>query len=169
MAGILTASIRDMNEGDLGSVVALEGRVYPQPWSSDLFRDELRQPNRTYLVAEVATTIVGYAGMLIVDHDAHVTTVAVDPTGRRQRVGSRLMLALVDRAIAAGARHMTLEVRMSNVDAQRLYERFAFTAVGKRKNYYRDEDALVMWATGIDRHEYRVRMDALRAELEGSA
>ena len=61
---------------------------------------------------------------------------------------------------------MTLEVRMSNVDAQRLYRRFDFAPVGKRKNYYRDEDALVMWATGIDSEEYATRIAALRRELE---
>jgi [ribosomal protein S18]-alanine N-acetyltransferase len=166
MAGIVTATIRDMTSVDLPAVVALEQAVYPQPWSEALFADELVQPNRSYVVAETDGVIVGYAGMLIVDHDAHVTTIAVEPSGRRQRLGSRLMLTLLDRALAAGARHMTLEVRMSNVDAQRLYERFNFTAVGKRKNYYRDEDALVMWATGIDGDDYARRIAALRAELE---
>lgn len=168
MAGTVTVSVRPMTVGDLPAVLELEERVYPQPWSEDLFADELRQPNRTYLVAEADGGVVGYAGMLVVDHDAHVTTIAVEPAGRRRRVGSRLMLELVERALAAGARHMTLEVRMSNVDAQRMYERFHFTAVGKRKNYYRDEDALVMWATGIDGDEYRLAMAALRRELEGS-
>ena len=168
MAGLVTVSIREMADGDLPEVLALERLVYSQPWSEALFAEELRQPSREYVVAEVGGAVVGYAGMLIVDQDAHVTTIAVDPAGRRQRIGSRLMLALVDRALAAGARHMTLEVRMSNVDAQRLYERFDFTPVGKRKNYYRDEDALVMWATGIDGDEHRARMAALRAELEGS-
>jgi [ribosomal protein S18]-alanine N-acetyltransferase len=166
MAGTMTVSVRTMTDGDLTAVLHLEGRVYAQPWSEELFADELRQPNRTYIVATTGPSLVGYAGMLIVDHDAHVTTIAVDPEGRRKRVGSRLMLELVDRALAGGARHMTLEVRMSNVDAQRLYERFNFTAVGKRKNYYHDEDALVMWATGIDSDDHRVVMEALRAELD---
>ena len=65
------------------------------------------------------------------------------------------MLALVDAATAAGARHLTLEVRVSNEGARRLYQRFGFAPVGVRKDYYRDEDALVMWATDIDNRRIR--------------
>ncbi len=75
------------------------------------------------------------------------------------------MLELADAALAANAAHLTLEVRVSNLAARRLYERFGFEPVGVRKNYYRTEDALVMWATDIDTPEYRDRLDAIREEL----
>jgi ribosomal-protein-alanine N-acetyltransferase len=75
------------------------------------------------------------------------------------------MLALVERALAAGAKHLTLEVRITNSVAQGLYDRFGFDPVGRRKNYYKDEDALVMWATDIDTPEYAERLTAIRETL----
>lgn len=169
MADALTGSIRDMVRSDVTAVARLEREVFPQPWSESLFRDELDQPNRTYIVAESGGELLGYAGLLIVDEDAHITTIAVAESGRGRRLGSRMLLALLQRSRRRGARHMTLEVRASNRDARRLYERFGFSVVGKRKNYYRDEDALVMWATGIDTPEYRELLEALQSESEGEA
>jgi ribosomal-protein-alanine N-acetyltransferase len=155
-----------MRSGDVDAVANLEIEVYPQPWSARVFREELALGNRRYFVAEdSAGVIVGYAGLLLVEEDAHVTTLAVDPEVRRRQLGSRLMLALVDASLHAEARHLTLEVRMSNMSARRLYERFGFAPVGIRKNYYRDEDALVMWAIDIDTAEYEQRVAGIQAGL----
>jgi ribosomal-protein-alanine N-acetyltransferase len=157
-------TIRPMLSGDIDAVANLEIEVYPQPWSSKVFREELALANRRYVVAEDGTgSVVGYAGLLLVEDDAHVTTLAVDPQVRRRRLGSRLMLALVAASLAAHARHLTLEVRMSNLSARRLYEQFGFAPVGIRKNYYRDEDALVMWAIDIDTEEYEQRVAGIEA------
>jgi ribosomal-protein-alanine N-acetyltransferase len=156
-----------MERRDLAAVLALEAAVYPQPWSERTFREELDLANRRYVVAVDAGLVVGYGGLLIVEPDAHITTLAVDPRSRRSRLGTRLMLRLVDEALAGGAHHLTLEVRVSNEAAQRLYERFGFAPVGRRKDYYRDEDALIMWATEIDDEDYAERLAAIRAELEG--
>jgi len=159
-------TIRPMLTGDIDAVANLEIEVYPQPWSTKVFREELALANRRYVVAEDGTgVIVGYAGLLLVEEDAHVTTLAVDPRVRRRRLGSRLMLALVAASRTAAARHLTLEVRMSNVSARRLYEQFGFAPVGIRKNYYRDEDALVMWAIDIDTDEYQQRVAGIEAGL----
>jgi ribosomal-protein-alanine N-acetyltransferase len=155
-----------MESRDIDAVASLEIEVYPQPWSTNVFREELALANRRYVVAEDRSgSIVGYAGLLLVEDDAHVTTLAVDPQVRRRRLGSRLMLALVAASLAAHARHLTLEVRMSNLSARRLYERFGFAPVGIRKNYYRDEDALVMWAIDIDTEEYEQRVAGIEAGL----
>jgi len=156
---------RPMTGDDLPTVLTLEASVYPEPWSEAVFREEIARHDRVYLVAEEGGAVVGYAGLLLVEHDAHVTTVAVDPRARGRRLGTRLMLALADAALAAGAAHLTLEVRVSNTAARRLYERFGFESVGRRKDYYRTEDALVMWATDIDTPEYRERLDEIRREL----
>ncbi|HKZ25230.1 MAG TPA: GNAT family N-acetyltransferase, partial [Acidimicrobiia bacterium] len=80
-------------------------------------------------------------------------------------IGSRLMLTLTEAAIGAGARSLTLEVRASNHGAQALYRRFGMAPVGVRKHYYRDEDAVIMWAHDLDQPEFAERLDALRAEL----
>jgi [ribosomal protein S18]-alanine N-acetyltransferase len=173
LAGIGTIvsalQIREMVVADIPIVASLERVVYPQPWSMRVFYDELALDSRTYIVAESDGRIVAYAGLLIVAEDAHVTTVAVDPEARKRRVGTHLMVNLVDRALLAGARHLTLEVRVSNDPARQLYERFGFSPVGLRKNYYRDEDALVMWAIDIDTDDYAARLSAIRTSLEEAA
>lgn len=147
---------------DLEDVVALEARTYSTPWSEQVFRDELTADNRSYLKAvDAEGRLVGYAGLMEVAEEAHVTTVVVDPDHRGGRVGTRLMLSLVTSAIGAGARSLTLEVRVSNAAAQSLYRRFGMAPVGVRKDYYLDEDALVMWAHEIDSPEYLARLDEI--------
>lgn len=165
-----TLTIREMARSDIPAVSALETVIYPQPWSPRVFFDELAMDSRSYVVAlDDRDALVGYGGLLLVEEDAHITTVAVDPKVRGKHIGSQLMLALVDRALEAGARHLTLEVRVTNSVARGLYDRFGFDPVGRRKNYYKDEDALVMWATDIDTAEYAERLRDIRATLEESA
>jgi len=164
----VTTSIREMTRGDIPAVAALEAEVYAQPWSPRVFFDELAMDNREYLVVTNGESgIVGYGGLLVVDEDAHITTLAVAPEVRGRQLGKRLMLALVDQALGVGARHLTLEVRLSNSSARGLYELFGFAPVGRRKNYYKDEDALVMWATDIDAIDYAGRIAAIRSDIEG--
>jgi [ribosomal protein S18]-alanine N-acetyltransferase len=166
VAGV-TVIIRPMARSDIPAVAELEAEIYPQPWSPRVFFDELAMNSRSYVVAlDGGETVVGYGGLLLVEEDAHITTVAVDPRTRGKHIGTRLMVALVDSALDAGARHLTLEVRVTNAVAQGLYERFGFDPVGRRKNYYKDEDALVMWATDIDTTEYAERLGAIRSTLE---
>lgn len=166
MAGAVIVT-RDMSRADIPEVATLEAVVYPQPWPPRVFFDELARANRSYLVMEdESDAIVGYGGLLVVEEDAHITTIAVAPPVRGGGLGSRLMLALVDRALFLGVRHLTLEVRVSNKPAQLLYERFGFAPVGMRKDYYQDEDALVMWATDIDTPAYSERIESVRQLLE---
>ncbi|MCL1594669.1 MAG: ribosomal protein S18-alanine N-acetyltransferase [Actinomycetia bacterium] len=163
----MTITIRPMERGDIPAVAELENEIYDQPWSPRVFFDELAMGNRRYLVASSkGGMILGYSGLLIVEDDAHITTIAVAEQSRGTHLGTRLMLALVDVARDADTRHLTLEVRVSNDGAQRLYERFGFDPVGRRKNYYKDEDALVMWATDIDNDAYQERIAEIRAAIE---
>lgn len=157
-------TIRPMDRSDIPDVATIEQSVYSTPWSPRVFFDELAMDNRRYLVAENGNGIAGYGGLLVVDQDAHITTIAVAPDMRGKRLGVRLMLALVDAALEHGARHLTLEVRVSNTSAQGLYERFGFEPVGRRKNYYKDEDALVMWATDIETSEYADLIESIRRQ-----
>lgn len=151
---------------DLEDAVALEARTYSTPWSEQVFREELTADNRSYLKAvDDEGRLVGYAGLMEVGEEAHVTTVVVDPDHRGGRVGTRLMRSLVISAIDAGARSLTLEVRVSNAAAQSLYRRFGMAPVGVRKGYYLDEDALVMWAHEIDAPEYVDRLDDIGRDL----
>ncbi len=157
--------IRPMVAEDVVSAARLESQVYTQPWTENMFREEIAQPYRTYLAAEVDGLLAGYGGVMVVGDEAHITTVVVDPTRRGHRLGTRLMLGLVDAALKAEARSLTLEVRVSNEAAQALYRRFGMAPVGVRKQYYRDEDALIMWVHDIDGEEYQERLADIRRAL----
>ena len=115
-----TVLIRPMAEADVVACLQIEESTYPTPWTEGIFRDELAAAGRAYLVAETDGEVSGYAGLLLVLPEAHVTSVTVDPSRRGGRIGTRLMLELVDRARALGAKSLTLEVRVSNRAAQAL-------------------------------------------------
>ncbi len=157
--------LRAFTSDDIAAAELIEQAVYPQPWSAGVFADELAQSNRVYLVLEVDGDLAGYGGLMLVGDEAHITTVVVAPRHRQGRLGTRLMTGLVGAAVDHGARSLTLEVRTSNLAAQALYRRFGMAPVGVRKQYYRDEDALIMWVHDIDTDEYAVRLDDIRGDL----
>ena len=136
-----------MSVADIPAVHRIERRSFPIPWPAYAFRQEI-EANRLarYLVVRIGDEIVAYAGLWLMVDEAHVTTFAVLPEWRRQGVGRRLMLALMEIAREMGANVATLEVRLSNMAARRLYEQFGFRPVGVRPRYYSDnnEDALIM-------------------------
>lgn len=170
MSPPLTVEITPMRRRHLRSVVRIEERVYPRPWSHSLFISELAlRGTRSYFVARVGRQIVGYGGLLLSGEDGHITTIAVDPEWQRHAIGTRLMLALTRDALERDARNMTLEVRITNRGAQQLYRRFGFGPVGVRKNYYQEtkEDALVMWVHEIDGPEYAELLEQLERRLPG--
>lgn len=155
-----------MKRRHLRGVMAIERQVYPRPWSPNLFLSEMSETgNRCYLVARIDREVVGYGGLISYGEEAHVTNVAVDPLHHRHKIGSRLLHDLIQNAIAMGAEAVSLEVRVSNWGAQRLYGRFGFRPVGVRRNYYQEigEDALIMWLDGIRGREYQERLRELMA------
>ena len=171
-SGHLSVTIEPMRRRHLRGVLRIEQAVNPRPWSLSLFSSELRyRESRIYLVARSGTTLVGFAGLMLVAGDGHVTNVGVDEEHRRRGIATRLMLDLARRALAEGAQALTLEVRVSNEVAQALYRRFGFAPAGVRKAYYADtnEDALIMWANDIDTPEYRARLFEIEASLPADA
>lgn len=162
---MVAVGLRPFDVADIPAAEDIERRAYPQPWTAGVFADELRQANRVYLVLEADGEVAGYGGVMLVGDEAHITTVVVAPERRQGRLGTRLMLGLVDAAIERGARSLTLEVRTSNAPAQALYRRFGMAPVGVRKRYYRDEDALIMWVHDIDSSDYAERISAIREDL----
>jgi [ribosomal protein S18]-alanine N-acetyltransferase len=162
---VAVATVRQMTEADISAVAALEARAFSEPWSPVTFAEELAITNRSYVVAEDGGVIVGYGGVMCLDREAHIMTIAVDTGHTQRKIGTRLMLALIDAALARGAQHLTLEVRVSNEPALGLYRKLGFASVGLRPNYYRDEDALVMWAVNADDDPFRRRLDRVREEV----
>jgi len=155
--GVKAMVIRPLTIDDLEAVVALETANAPNPWSEGVFRNELAAENRIYLAAE-EDGVVGFAGVMVVADEAHVTNLLVEPGWRRRGIGLELMKTLIEAAVEAGARHMTLEVRSQNDAARALYARLGLAPVGVRKSYYGDDDALILWAHDIDGEEYLERM-----------
>jgi ribosomal-protein-alanine N-acetyltransferase len=151
--GVVTTTIRPMTPEDVPPVVELETAHQPRPWSAGVFHDELAAENRVYLVAS-QDRIIGFAGMMVVGEEGHVTNLLVDPTCRRRGIARRLLRALISSAVERGARHLTLEVRKNNHAARALYASFAMAPVGIRPGYYGDDDALIFWAHDIDGAEY---------------
>lgn len=162
-------SIGPMTHADLDAVQAIERASFTTPWPSYAYRNELDSNKLAhYLVVRAGPMVVAYAGIWLLVDEAHITTFAVDPGWRRRRIGERLILALLDLAIARGAREATLEVRLSNLAARRLYEKFGFQPVGIRPRYYSDdhEDALIMTTPALDSSGMVERLAGRRAELE---
>jgi N6-L-threonylcarbamoyladenine synthase len=143
----MSALVRDMTAGDLAQVAAIEVSAFELPWAQATFERELWSPARAYVVAEQLGQVVGYAGVMVVDGDAHVMNLAVERQSRRQGLGRQLLGAALERASRLGASRVTLEVRPSNTAAIELYVWFGMTAVGERPGYYRGsgEAALIMW------------------------
>jgi len=157
-----------MHRRDLKSVLAIEKRVFPEPWSSTIFVSELAlRHGRSYRVARFGRRIVGYRGVMFSGEEAHVTTIAVAPEHHRRGIATILLLDAVATSVEAGAVQLSLEVAFSNSGAQALYRRFGFAPIGVRKGYYQltGEDAYVMFAYDIDSPEYAKRMATIHEEL----
>ena len=161
-----------MRRRHLRGVMAIERRAYSRPWSPNLFVAEMSEPNnRSYIVAKLHKEVVGYAGMICYGEEAHLTNVAVDPQHQRRGVASRLLYEEILRAMEMGGTAVSLEVRVTNWGAQRMYARFGFRPAGLRRNYYQEmhEDALIMWTEDIRSPAYASRLDRITAELRGAA
>ncbi len=156
-----------MSENDLAAVHDIEARVFQQPWSVNLFRGELLKPDkRIYLAAKIEDKLVGYAGLMLVDGEAHITTLAVDTPYRGKRIGSLLALRIIEIAILKRVHWLTLEVRESNDAAQELYKKFGFKQIGVRQKYYSDgENAVIMWTNDIQSNEFKMKIAAIKKEL----
>jgi ribosomal-protein-alanine N-acetyltransferase len=143
--------LRAMSLEDVPAVAAIDRQSFPLPWSENSFRSDLTtNPAAHLLVAEQAAAdgrrIAGYAGYWLVIDEAHLSTLAVTPALRRRGIAERILREAMRHAARLGADMMTLEVRVSNDPARRLYEKLGFRVVGRRPHYYKDnlEDAILM-------------------------
>ena len=144
--------LREMRWWDIEPVLALELDLFPEDaWSEGMFWSELAHARgaaatRRYLVAELAGCLVGYGGLCAIDGTGDIQTIATARDQWGTGLGARLLTALLSAATAFECREVLLEVRVDNLRAQRLYERFGFEPIGFRRGYYQpgNVDALVM-------------------------
>jgi ribosomal-protein-alanine N-acetyltransferase len=142
--------LRNLRLRDLVAVERIERRSYPTPWSRSMFAGELTKSSSVCLGAYDAEADDELVGYLIISRyvDAwHVMNVAVAPEYRGRGIATKLLEQLFELTAGDGRRGYTLEVRVSNRSAIRLYEKLGFKARGVRRGYYTDnrEDALIMW------------------------
>ncbi|MDQ2086214.1 ribosomal protein S18-alanine N-acetyltransferase [Herbivorax sp. ANBcel31] len=137
---------------DVEDILAVENSCFTVPWSKESFMQELSNKNLAiYICARVEKIAIAYAGMWRICDEGHITNIAVHPQYRRNGIGGRLVQHLINIAKNEKISRITLEVRKSNVIAQKLYTRYGFKVDGVRKEYYSDngEDAVIMWKNNI--------------------
>ncbi len=184
-----------LQQDDIPEIGDIEREAFTAPWPASAYKHELTNKLAYYFVlcdvpsadsaqpgmdlppvirriSEPAQRpygcIAGYAGTWVVFDEAHLTTIAVRAADRGKGYGELILVHALERAIERGAATMTLEVRVGNDVAQRLYYKYGFDVVGRRKNYYTDthEDALLMTSEQFDSGAFRERFQVLRGKLE---
>ncbi|MBQ8940264.1 MAG: ribosomal protein S18-alanine N-acetyltransferase [Firmicutes bacterium] len=139
--------VREMRYEDLDEVMKIENVCFAIPWTRESMQGELFSLMKFYYVALFDGKIAGYGGMWHVVTEGHITNIAVSPDYRRMGVGSAIVDALMNTAEEKEMLGVTLEVRVSNEAAIKLYKKHGFVVTGTRKKYYSDnnEDAYLMW------------------------
>ncbi|MGH8781222.1 ribosomal protein S18-alanine N-acetyltransferase [Paraburkholderia sp.] len=151
MSGVLLADryVSQMTEGDLDEVASIEKVAYEFPWSRGNFEDSLRNGYLGICLRHVTGTLIGYCVLMPVVDEMHLLNLCVAPAAQGAGAGLTLLREAVRVTRAEKLDGLLLEVRPSNHRAIRLYERFGFSTIGRRKNYYPArhrgrEDAIVM-------------------------
>lgn len=140
-------ALRPMSESDLSTIMAIEERAYPYPWSLSNFQDCLKH-NYDCWVYEQDSQIIAYTVLMLVLDELSILNICVDPDYQRQGLGRALLTTVETLGQERGMSHCFLEVRPSNKAALRLYQQHGFNEIGLRKRYYPAamgrEDAIVM-------------------------
>ena len=146
--------IREWIEEDIYRLTELEKLCFPDPWSYDMFKAEFDNPLTKYYVAELSKEdsadedgsgdVIAYIGFLTVAGECQINNVAVHPDYRKQEIASELMELVINETEDNGVTFCTLEVRVGNAAALKLYERFGFKQVGLRPYYYEDGAGAVL-------------------------
>lgn len=137
--------IRKMKVGDISQVIKIEKTLFTPGWSEKHFLAELNENIFANLfVFEVNNEIYGYVGFWLLFETAQITTLGIKKDYQKNGFGQQLLEHAIEEIKKAGCESITLEVRKSNLKAQNLYKKLGFTEIGIRKNYYNDEDAILM-------------------------
>ena len=140
--------IRRMEKRDLLQVEAIEISLFSDAWSEQGFEDTLNSPYVISLVVidEAEDTILGYIIMYVSFEEGEISNVAVAKSAQNRGIGSALMQAILEKGLVESVTRFILEVRVSNTPAIALYNKFEFTEIGIRRDFYEKprEDALIM-------------------------
>ncbi len=162
--------VSPMGVDDLDTIMPLERQAFVDPWTRRMYFSDLTDnPLATYRVirsdSDSLPPILAWGGFWLLVDEAHIATIAAHPAHRGCGLGQWLMLALIDVAQQRGARVATLEVRISNLPAQKLYDKLGFDVVGTRRKYYRDgEDGLIMTTPSLAESAMQTRLEEARVD-----
>jgi len=167
-----TIEIRLMRIEDIPQAKEIDRISFSIPWPEKAFEYELKHNPRSLLwVAEITKAdgekqIIGVLVLWLILEEAHIATLSVHPDYRNQGIATQMLRAALERAVRENCTEATLEVRESNVIAQKLYETFGFVVVGRRRKYYKDtnEDALIMTITKLDQDYLKTLENRLQYE-----
>jgi [ribosomal protein S18]-alanine N-acetyltransferase len=166
--------LKTLEVDQLEGVVELDRRSLGGMWTIEGYRREMDSPNSDLLILQqinsqqmIPQPILGVGCVWAILDEAHITTLAIDPTVQRQGWGSVMLHALLRAARRRELEWATLEVRVSNLGAIALYKRFGFESVGERKKYYQnpEENALILWRKGIQRSEFGQKLEDWEQEI----
>lgn len=131
-------------EKDAEFIAEIERHCFSTPWTAEQVKSS--DDSTVFFLAKVNEKVVGYGGMYTVLDEGYVTNIGVLPDFRRQGIGAKIVNKLIDFSKEKALSFLSLEVRVSNIAAIKLYDSFGFKEVGKRKNFYNKpkEDALIM-------------------------
>ena len=145
--------IEPMKKEDIEDVVQIESEAYGKHhWTKSSFYDEMSNNLAKYYSAKTPEgELVGYAGTWHIIDEGHITTIAVKKDYLRNHIGEAIIHRIIEDCYKNNIKYLTLEVRVSNIPAIKLYEKYGFQSLGTRKGYYQDndEDALIMWTENI--------------------
>jgi ribosomal-protein-alanine N-acetyltransferase len=134
---------------DLEAVLEVEAESFTNPWTREMYESEFRNRSACHVlvVRSEVRQVEGFCAFWLVCDEVHINNLAIRPQTRRQGAGGLLVRAVLKQALTLGANRATLEVRESNAEARRLYERLGFSVSGTRRGYYTNpvEDALILW------------------------
>lgn len=138
---------RKMRAEDVPFISRLEEETFSMPWSAASFLQMIEKEDTAYFVAEEDGRLLGGCGLLLIAGEGNITNVVVAPEARRRGVATGLLTYLLEEGDRAGLTAYTLEVRVSNAAAIRLYEKLGFVSEGIRPGFYEKptEDAMIMW------------------------
>lgn len=155
--------IEKLKPEEINSVLEIEKICFGDNWTSTPFEREINKDECIYVVAKDSDKIIGYGGAWLIIDEVHITIMAVLPPYRKNKTGQKILQSLLKQGIEKGGKWSTLEVKESNIPAQKLYEKFGFSIKGRRKKYYQhdQEDAFIMWTEEIDTEQYKTFLDKI--------
>ena len=162
--------IDKMTKDDIEAVVEIEEEAYGKHhWAKTSFYDEMSNNLAKYYTAKTKNgELVGYAGTWHIIDEGHITTIAVKKEYLRNHIGEAIIQRIIDDCYANEIKYLTLEVRVSNIPAIKLYEKYGFQSLGTRKGYYQDnnEDALIMWTENIFYDKFKLIYEKNKEDLK---